>query len=124
MATTYKVLGQTKVATGGTPVALYTATPTGSTIQTIVSTITVCNTNTTSSTYRIAVVPSATTQSDAQAITTLGTDLKYYLVYDAIVAPKETVSYTIGLTVDTYDKILVNSGTAGVIFAAFGSETQ
>lgn len=124
MATSYKVLAQNKVTTGGTPVVLYTATPTGSTIQTIVSTITVCNTGSTSSTYRIAVVPSATSQSDAQAITTLGTDLKYYLVYDAVVAPRETVSYTIGLTVDTYDKILINSGNTGVVFNAFGSETQ
>jgi len=123
MATTYKVLGQAKVAVAGTPVVLYTAASSG-TIQTIVSTITICNTNTTSSTYRIAVVPATITQTDAQAITTLGTDLKYYIVYDAIVAPKETISYTLGLTVDTYDKILINSGLTNVVFNAFGSETQ
>lgn len=121
MATSYKVLAQNKVTTAATPVVLYYANPASTTIQTIVSTITVCNTGSTSSTYRIAVVP-ATTSSTAATVPTL--NIENYIVYDAVVAPRETMSYTIGLTLDTYDKIVVSSGNTGVAFTAFGSETQ
>jgi hypothetical protein len=121
MATSYKVLGQNKVTTAATPVVLYYANPSSSAIQTIVSTITICNTNSVQTTYRIAVVPSATS-STSTTVPTLATE--NYIVYDAIVAARETVSYTIGLTLDTYDKIIVNSGNTGVAFSAFGSETQ
>jgi hypothetical protein len=121
MATSYKVLAQNKVTTGGTPVVLYYANPSSSVIQTIVSTITICNTGSTSTTYRIAVVPSATS-STSTTVPTLVTE--NYVVYDAIVGGNETVSYTLGLTVDTYDKIIVNAGNSSVSFNAYGSETQ
>jgi hypothetical protein len=43
-------------------------------------------------------------------------------VYDATVSARDSVSLTIGLTLDTGDTIQVYSSTASVSFGVFGSE--
>lgn len=126
MATSYKVLGQKKLTASNTPVVLYYA-PASS--QAIVSTVTVCNTSTSAATYRIAVVSltsapvSPDTSATVPSALIAGTIDESYVVYDATVGPNETVSYTLGLTVDAFDKIVVNSSSTSVSFNAYGSET-
>ena len=125
MATKYRVLGQKKLATGGTAVVLYYCDPgSGSTMQTIVSTITVCNTGSVSATYDIAVVPSDSSSTSTDVPTSLASNPQCYVVSGAPIGPKETMCFTVGLTLDTYDKIVVSSSTTGVMFNAYGSETQ
>jgi len=121
MATSYKILGQKVIATTNTGLVLYVATPASLTCQTIVSTITVCNTNSTTSTYSIAVKQLDAATNPVDLLPSLTNES--YVVYSASIAPNETVSYTLGLTLDKFDKIVVN-GTAGVSFNAYGSETQ
>lgn len=121
MATNYKVLGQKVIASTNTGLTLYVATPTSTTCQTIVSTVTVCNTTTSAATYSIAVKQLSAATSPVDLLPTLTNES--YVVYSASIAPNETVSYTLGLTLDSFDKLVVN-GTAGVSFNAYGSETQ
>ena len=121
MATNYKVLGQKVIASTNTGLTLYVATPTSTTCQTIVSTVTVCNTTSSAATYSIAVVQLGAATSPTTSLPTFTNES--YVVYSASIAPNETVSYTLGLTLDSFDKLVVK-GTAGVSFNAYGSETQ
>jgi len=107
MATTYKVLGQVN------PSALTatTAYTVPSATQTIVSTITVANLGAGSGTFRIAVRPDAETLAN-----------KHYVVYDATVAGLDTITLTIGLTLDATDVITVYASSANFVFNIYGSE--
>jgi hypothetical protein len=121
MATSYKILGQKKLTTGSTPVVLYYVP---ASTQAIISTITVCNTSTSAATYRIAVLDlTAAPVSPATIDTVPSFTNESYLVYDATVGPNETISYTLGLTVSAFDKVVVNSSSTSVSFNAYGSET-
>jgi hypothetical protein len=106
MATTYKVLGQ--LAPASTTGDLYTVpAATGA----VISTINVVNTGTTDSTIKIAVRP------DGAALET-----KHYIVYDIILNPKVTFTYTSGLTMDASDVLTVSSTNSNCAFSAFGTE--
>jgi hypothetical protein len=107
MATTYKVLGQVYPAAD----TLTTAYTVPGTTQTVVSTITVCNLGPTSTSYRIAVRP------DGEAIAN-----KHYIAYDASIAPQDTQTLTLGLTLGDTDIISVFSDLGTVAFNLFGSE--
>jgi hypothetical protein len=107
MATTYKVLGQVNPA-ASTATTAYTVP---SATQTVISTITICNMGSAPATYRIAVRP------DAEALAN-----KHYIVYDANIAPQDTETLTLGMTVDATDVITVLSSTATMAFNLFGSE--
>ena len=107
MPTVYKVLGQvTPAATTAT--TLYTVP--GST-STVVSTITVANTNATSATYRIAVRPAGATLATV-----------HYNAYDVTVAANDTTALTLGITLAATDIITVYASATGVVFHAYGSE--
>jgi hypothetical protein len=108
MATTYKILAQSApVATIATP--LYG--PVGAGIQTVVSTISICNRGNSSSTYRLSVRENGAVDS-----------AKQYLVFDSTVPATSTVTYTLGITLRTGDAIYVYSSTNNLSFNAFGSE--
>lgn len=107
MPTTYKVLGQSAPsATTGT--ALYTV-PSATT--TVISTITVCNRGASSGTVRLYIRPNDETLAN-----------KHYLVYDAAVAPKDTLFLTVGATMDATDVLYCYASTGDFSFNAYGSE--
>ena len=82
-----------------------------SSTQAVVSTINVCNTASTDATYRIAVVPSGVSITNAN-----------YLVYNATITGNETVAFTQGLTMAAGDVLSVFASTASVAFNAFKME--
>lgn len=105
MATIYKVLGQ--VATAATTnTDLYTVPVSTSSVC---STLSVCNTGTTT-TYRVAVVPSGNVLAS-----------KHYIVYDSVLNTNDSIFLTLGITLAAGDKVVVYSGTS-VTFNLYGSE--
>ena len=107
MATTYKVLGQT-APSATTATTLYTVP---SATSTIVSTIAVCNRDTSSGSYQIAVRPAGASLAN-----------QHYIVYNATIPGNSTDTITIGVTLATTDVITVYASTANFSFSAFGSE--
>lgn len=107
MATTYKVLGQSAPA-ATTEVDLYTVP---ASTAAIVSTITVANRGTAAGTFRIYVSPAGAATANAN-----------YLVYDASLNAKSTISFTFGITLATTDELRVYASTADFSFNAFGTE--
>lgn len=107
MPTTYKVLGQS-APSATTDTTLYTVPAATSTV---VSTISVCNRDSASAQYRIAIRPSGATLANSQ-----------YIVYDASLTGNSTDTVTIGVTLAATDVITVRASTANFSFSAFGSE--
>lgn len=108
MASTYKVLGQSRPA--DTNVAdLYTVPTNG---QVVTSTLSVSNNTGSGTTYRIFVRVDGAGASEDNA-----------LVYDATINANTTTTITIGLTADAGDVISVQSGSGNALtFQAFGLE--
>ena len=107
MATTYKVLGQVNPS-ASTATTAYTVP---STTQTVISTITICNMGAAPATYRIAVRPDGASLAN-----------QHYIVYDANIAPQDTETLTLGMTMDATDVVTVYASTATMAFNLFGSE--
>ncbi len=107
MAATYKILGQSAPA-ATTEVDLYTVP---SSTDTVVSSVVVCNRGTSSGTFRIYVAAAGAS-----------TDNKQYLVYDANCAAKETITLTLGITLEATDELRVYASSANFSFNAFGTE--
>ncbi len=107
MAATYKVLGQVNPA-ATTATTAYTVP---SATETVISTITVANLGPAPTSYRIAVRPNGATLEN-----------KHYIAYDVSIAPQETQTLTIGITLDASDVITVFASSATVAFNLFGSE--
>jgi hypothetical protein len=107
MAATYKVLGQS-APSATTATTLYTVP---SSTSSIVSTLTVCNRDSSSGTFRIAVRPSGASLAN-----------QHYIVYDSTIAANDTVTFTLGITLATTDVITVYASSANMSFNAFGSE--
>jgi len=107
LAATYKVLGQVNpsAATATTAYTVPSAT------ETVISTITVANLGPAPDSYRIAVRPNGESLAN-----------KHYIAYDASIAPQETQTLTIGITLDATDVVTVFAGTANLAFNLFGSE--
>jgi len=109
MPINYKVLGQS--APGATTnVDLYTVP---SATEAIVSTLTVTNRATSSTTFRVAVRPAGASISD-----------EHYVVYDAEIAAKSVATFTIGLTLSATDVVTVYAGSSDLSFGLFGSEVS
>ena len=79
--------------------------------ETVISTITVANLGAAPATYRIAVRPNGETLAN-----------KHYVVYDSSLAPQDTQTLTLGITLDATDVVTVFSSTASMAFNLFGSE--
>ena len=103
----FKILGQSS-PNAATNATLYTVP---ASTQSVISTINICNTTASATTCRVAAVPSGQSLS-----------IQHYIVFDATVSARDSVSLTIGLTLDTGDTIQVYSSTASVSFGVFGSE--
>jgi hypothetical protein len=107
MATTYKVLGQS-APSATTDTDIYTV---GSGKSTVVSTITICNRDTTSATYRIAVRQNGASIAN-----------EHYVAYDTPVPPKDSIALTLGITVNAGDILTVYASNANLSFNVFGAE--
>ena len=107
MPQTHKVLGQSNPA-ATTLTTLYTVP---ASTQAVVSTITICNTGSSATTYRIAVRPAGAAIATSQ-----------YLAYDAALPANDTATLTLGVTLAATDVISVYAGSASVAFAAYGVE--
>ena len=107
MPQTHKVLGQSNPA-ATTLTTLYTVP---ASTQAVVSTITICNTASSATTYRIAVQPAGASIATSQ-----------YLAFDAALPANDTATLTLGLTLATTDVISVYAGSASVAFSAYGVE--
>jgi hypothetical protein len=107
MAITYKVLGQS-APSATTNTDVYTV---GSGKQTTISTITVCNRSASAATYRIAVRPNGATLAN-----------EHYIAYDAPINSNDSVTWTIGMTVDAADVVTVYASTANLSVNIFGAE--
>lgn len=107
MADTLKILGQVAPA-ANTLTTLYTV-PTAKSCS--VSSITVCNSSSSSCSFRISVAAAA--QAD---------DQKQYLYWDQTLEAYSTFIATIGITLATTDVIRVRSTNSTTSFNAFGVE--
>jgi hypothetical protein len=110
MAEAFKVLGQSNPA-ATTATTLYTVP--GGIIGTVVTTLSVCNTGTTSTTFRIAVRPAGAALA-----------LQHYLMYDANIGGNVGVDLTLGVTLAPTDVITVYAGNTALAFSAFGTEVS
>ena len=107
MATAYKALGQSNPS-ATTLTTLYTVP---SSTEAVISSIVVCNQDSSSGTYRIAVRPNGAAIAP-----------EHYLVYNASIAANTTVAYTLGVTIDASDVVSIYASSASMSFNAFGSE--
>jgi hypothetical protein len=107
MATSYKVLGQS-IPTANTLTSAYTVP---SLTEAVISTIAVCNLGPAPTTYKIAVIKDGGSVANED-----------YIVYDATIAPQDTMTFTLGLTLNAADEIDVESFNGLVSFNIFGSE--
>jgi hypothetical protein len=107
--TTYKILGQLAAASATNETIFTVGTATGT--EAIVSTITVCNRGTTSTSYRLAVRPDGTAVGNV-----------HYIAYDATVPGNDTIALTLGITMNASDILSAYAGNANLTFNAFGAE--
>ena len=107
MASTYKVLGQSNPS-ATTLTTLYTVPAATSAVT---STLSVCNTGSASTLFRVAV------RVAGEAIAT-----KQYLVYDAQIDALGSTLLTLGIALGAGDVVSVYAGTATVAFQLFGCE--
>jgi hypothetical protein len=108
MAETLKNLGGGSDPATATLTDLYTVP--GST-SAVVSTVVACNR--TSSTKNIRIAHSIAGAADAN---------KQYLIYNYPLAPNDTVTLTLGITMATTDVLRVYTDVTGVSFNAYGSQ--
>ena len=107
MAQAYKVLAQSAPsATTNTDILTVAA---GKSV--VASTLSVCNRGTTAATYRVAVRPSGTALAN-----------QHYMIFDASIMPKDTVTLSVGITMATTDVLTVYASSANLSFSLFGAE--
>jgi hypothetical protein len=107
MATDYKVLGQSAPA-ATTATSLYTVP---AATKTVCSTLTVCNRDPATGTYRVAVRPAGASLAN-----------QHYIVYDASIHGNATDTISIGATLASTDVVTVYASSANFSFSLFGSE--
>lgn len=107
MASTYKVLAQSNPA-ATTDTDIYTVP---ASTQTVISTIVVCNQDSSDATYDIAVRPDGTTLA-----------AQHYVAKTVTVGASDSTTITLGITMDATDVLTVQASTATVSFNVFGSE--
>jgi hypothetical protein len=107
MATDYKVLGQSAPA-ATTASTLYTVP---AATKTVCSTLTVCNRDAATGTYRVAVRPAGATLAN-----------QHYIVFDASIPGNATDTISIGATLAATDVVTIYASSANFSFSLFGSE--
>ena len=107
MAQVYKVLAQSAPsATTATDILTI-----GAGKSVVVSTLSVCNRAATAATYRVAVRPAGASLAN-----------QHYVIYDANIGAKDTVTLSVGLTLAATDVVTVYASTANFSFSLFGAE--
>ena len=107
MATAYKVLGQS-APSATTATDVYTVP---SATSAVVSTFVICNRDSATGTFRIAVRPAGATLAN-----------QHYLTYDTTVPANDSIALTMGATLATTDVVTVYASSASMSFTVFGSE--
>ena len=107
MANAYKILGQVADASAN-DVELYLV---GAGKEAVVSTIIVCNRESSANTFRIA------TKDDNSAVGN-----QDYIAYDTNIDANDTIALTLGITLETGAEISVGASDANVTFQAYGTE--
>ena len=107
MASNYKVLGQVSPS-GSVDTTLYTV-PSGT--QSVVSTLSICNTGTVSTLYRVAIRPAGETLAS-----------KHYISYDAYAEANNSTFLTVGLSLGASDVVTVYAASGILSFGLFGTE--
>ena len=107
MANAYKILGQIADASAN-DVALYLVP---ASTEAVVSTIVVCNREAANNTFRIA------TKTDNSAVA--NTD---YVAYDSVINGNDTITLTLGITLQAGAEISVGASDANVTFQAYGTQ--
>ena len=107
MPQAHKVLGQSNPS-ATTLTTLYTVP---ASTQAVCSTVTICNTASSATTYRIAVRPAGASIAN-----------QHYLAYDAALPANDTATLTLGVTLAATDVVSVYAASANVAFSAFGVE--
>jgi hypothetical protein len=102
-----KILGQ-NAPSATTATTLYTVP---ASTETVVSSITICNRGASAGTARIAV------REDGDALANA-----HYVLYDASIPANDTLTLTIGLTLEATDVITVYASSADFTFNAYGQE--
>lgn len=107
MAQAYKVLAQSAPsATTNTDILTV-----GAGKSVVASTLSVCNRGTTAATYRVAVRPAGTALAN-----------QHYMIFDASIMPKDTVTLSVGITMAATDVLTVYASSANLSFSLFGAE--
>ena len=107
MANAYKILGQVADASAN-DVELYLVP---ASTEAIVSTIVVCNRENAANTFRIA------TKTDNSGVA--NTD---YVAYDSTIGANDTITLTLGVTLQAAAELSVGASDANVTFQAYGTE--
>jgi hypothetical protein len=107
MALRYKVLGQSNPA-ANTLTTLYTVP---ANTQTVISSVTVCNTSSNPGSFQLAVRVSGAAISNSS-----------FVNYNTVVPGNDTVALTLGITMGNTDVLSCNANTSFITFNAFGSE--
>ena len=107
MALTYKVLGQS-APTAATLTDLYTVP---SATYAIINSVVVCNTGSSSTTFRVAVSKNAASDTLAQ-----------YVAREVQINGNSTTELALGITMDAADVLRVYSTSGTLSFNAFGVE--
>jgi hypothetical protein len=105
MANAYEVLGQTTDSATGTALVTVDAST-----EVIVSTIVVCNRASSSKTFRLYIRPDDETLAD-----------KHYIAYDTTINANDTITLTLGITMNASDKLYVYGSDTNISFSAFGT---
>ena len=103
----YIVLGQSAPAAG----VLTDAYAVPASKEAVVSTLVICNRSAVATTVRVAVKPGGGAIQD-----------EMYLYYDLTIPGNETFTATIGITLETLDRVSVYALLATVSFNVFGNE--
>lgn len=107
MTITYKVLGQSNPS-ASTATTLYTVPANTSTV---VSTINICNLDTTAGNFRIAIRPAGASLANV-----------HYVAYNAVVPANDSIAMTLGITLATTDVVTIYANSASIAFSLYGSE--
>lgn len=107
MPQTYKVLGQLNPSASGLS-TLYTVP---SSTSAVISTLSIANLSSSSSTFRAAISPTGASISNAQ-----------YIAYDISLIGNDTIFLTLGLSLGAGDIVRVYSSSANTSFSLFGVE--
>lgn len=106
MPESFQILGQSQpAATTSTDLLTVPAST-----QYVISTLTVCNTGATATTFRVSTAVAGAALAAAQ-----------YSFFDTPIEAKQTLTLTLGFTLNATDKMRVYAAAAGVTFVAFGT---